>query len=123
MKNRCFQPDTIYEDGKKITLSYINDSTYIRIKYYDNGKPLTITTKNSNHVAHGESILYYPSGGIEVKGYYKNGEKYGVWYFYSESGHLDKLVEYFGHNINQEVYFTKDMQIDTTIEGRNFVLS
>ena len=111
--------EEIYENGNRITVTYINDSTYRLIQYYDDDRPLSIVTKNNHHVEHGEYISYYLSGAIQDKGNYKEGEKYGFWYYYSEDGHLDKLVEYFGSILNRKVYFTENMQIDTNIDGRN----
>ena len=93
---------TINTEGKKHGMYYeINkeDNETMTIMEYDNGS------------LHGEMNLYYPGGGIKLQGSWRQGNRHGPWYEFSEDPmmgytetiyHNDNLIEYSRYNYRQE---------------------
>lgn len=49
-------------------------------------KEFVFTGKKDTLIQDGESIKYYKSGRVEMRGMMKNGKRYGVWKSYYEDG-------------------------------------
>lgn len=42
----------------------------------------------------GKFTVYYPNGITMLEGEYKGGKREGVWFYYTENGHLTKIIPY-----------------------------
>ena len=72
-----------------ITRKIDNNQNYIKRKYV-----LKEKKKDSIKVPNGYYYLYYPSGNISEKGYYKNGERTGTWKKYYFNGQIGNRFKY-----------------------------
>ncbi len=86
-----------YDDSGRVlsNYTYVNDSLLgEEISYWENGKVSSKRYLKGDEIQ-GEWVQYYDydKNGIAQRGSYKDGNKVGVWEYYSEDGRLNKKVE------------------------------
>ncbi|MGF6906865.1 toxin-antitoxin system YwqK family antitoxin [Fusobacterium sp. PH5-44] len=84
---------TYFPNGKiQEVIKHIGKSIN-RIQYSENGDILSkVTVKDG--VYHGHYIQYHINQQIKVKGYFKEGNKIGVWYYYYSNGKIRFIEKY-----------------------------
>ncbi len=63
----------------------------------------------------GTHKIFYSNGSIKEKGRYKNSQKQGVWYFYTEKGVVEKKEKYKKGELRWQIFYNKG-KITKTID-------
>lgn len=95
---------TLYENGIKIKaqlqngdiycydrdkiMAYLSKKDSLAYLFYDNGMVEQIEDTQT-----GANVYFYPNGTVKSKGYLKDGDEAGVWYYYSSKGKLSSIQE------------------------------
>ena len=81
--------EAYYQDGEKHIEQYQNK--YIEFK---NGKKHEVFEQSKWGVDHGKYIKYYQNNEVEIRGFYENDKKSGLWKYYDEKGNLTQTENY-----------------------------
>jgi len=68
--------------------------------YYENGNLKSEITVNNNDKSDGSAKLYYESGKLRTKGFFKEGKEHSIWSIYYENGKLKIESEWNDGNPN-----------------------
>jgi hypothetical protein len=107
--------EKLFKDGKLYRdITCFPNNECLVIEYYPSGSQCAIFSLKDS-IYNGDYISFYENGKIEAKGSYKNGIEEGIWYYYLEDGSLAELRECIcTSRVNRNVYFTKNLEMDTT---------
>jgi antitoxin component YwqK of YwqJK toxin-antitoxin module len=80
-----------------------------------------LKSENDSTNTHDDEFLsYYENGEIKEKGYYKNGEKNGVFYYFSENGKILKEILYVNGLLDGESkYYYESSQLKDKMSFKN----
>jgi antitoxin component YwqK of YwqJK toxin-antitoxin module len=81
--------EAYWTDGEKLQEQYQNKN--IKFK---NGKKHEVFEQSKWGVDHGKYIKYYQNTEVEIRGFYENDKKSGLWKYYNEKGKLIKTENY-----------------------------
>lgn len=70
----------------------------------------------------GKYSLNYPNGRLKERGYYKNGLKHRTWYFYSETGVMERREKWNNGVLQEQVFYNAKGKVIKTIDrnGKEF---
>ncbi len=92
----------------------IDSGNYIEINAYENAAIKSIIFKNSQKIWNGRYIEFYPNDNLKEFGYYKMGNRTGIWYEWYENGALKAKGQYgktqFGE-VEQAIFLKNDVWI------------
>jgi len=83
-----------YDNGAiKTEIIYSKNDTAKLFNYYRTGQ-LKQVSRMKNDKFHGQTICYYPNGGIVLKCFYRNGELNGYYIRYYKNGQIKEKIKY-----------------------------
>ena len=68
------------------------------------------------NMAHGVFEAHYPDETLRIRGFYEEGQREGIWYFYHDNGLLDRLMHF-------ERSFLVKRQVAINVSGEDILIS
>ena len=63
-------------------------------KFFNNGEKKEVVEQTDWYIKHGGYVKYYKNTKVEIRGFYENDKKSGLWKYYDEKGNLTQTENY-----------------------------